>query len=305
MIRRLARLALCLYPLAFRRRYAQEMSALLDQTPPHVPAVLDLLRGALIAHLRAPPAVAGGVDAGDRLRASASGQLACWVAFAAAGFGFYKTTEDAPFTAAGHAHSLLGDAHVAVQALSIVASAAVLLGALPLILAALAAARRQPSLRFTVSVPVLAVVLLAGLTGVLVLIAHSGHSHRATTAGGGAFIAWGLAGLACGAVCVVASRRALFSVSLPRWRLIAALACGTLVSGAMAAMAFATALYAIALPIDASNLAGAPNGPLGAISTDVSLAAQLIVMLLAATLAVTTTRRGWRVVGQVGAEGPR
>ena len=58
MRRRLAGLALALYPLAFRRRYGQEMRALLDETPPGVHTVLDLLRGALAAHLR-PPAGLG------------------------------------------------------------------------------------------------------------------------------------------------------------------------------------------------------------------------------------------------------
>jgi hypothetical protein len=230
MTRRLARLALWFYPLAFRRRYGQEMRALLDQTPTRVLTVLDLLRGALAAHLRPRSAVAGLVDSADRVRASTSGQLACWVVFAAAGFGFYNTTEDAPFTAAGHVHPLLGDAHVAVQALAIVASAAVLIGALALIAAALAQARRQPSLRFLVSLPALAVLVFAGLTGVLVLLAHSEHAHRPTAAGGSAFIAWGLAGLACGAVCVVASRSALFAVPLSRRRLVTAFACGTLVT---------------------------------------------------------------------------
>lgn len=87
MSRRLAQLALSLYPLAFRRRYGEELSALLEDAPPRMLAVLDLLRGAILAHLR--PTAAGGalVDPSDRLRASASGQLACWVAFAAAGFG--------------------------------------------------------------------------------------------------------------------------------------------------------------------------------------------------------------------------
>jgi hypothetical protein len=304
MTRRLARLALGLYPLAFRRRYGQEMRALLDQTPTRVLTVFDLVRGALAAHLRPPAAAAGLVDCADRVRASASGVLACWVVFAAAGFGFYKTTEDAPFTAAGHAHPLLGDAHVSVQALALVASAAVLLGALPLIIAALAQAWRQPSLRFLVSLPGLAVLLFAGLTGVLVLVAHSEHSHRPTTAGGIAFIAWGLAGLACGAVCVVASRTALFAVPMSRGRLVTAFACGTLVTVAMAAMALATALYAIALLIDASHLAGAPNGPLQMISTGASLVALLIVMVLAATVASTITRRGWRAVDQLLATGP-
>src|ERR1022692_587373 len=109
MSRPLARLALWLYPLAFRRRYGQEMRALLDQTPTRALAVLDLLRGALAAHLRPPATADGLVDSADRMRASASGVLACWVVFAAAGFGFYKTTEGAPFTAAGHAHPLLGE----------------------------------------------------------------------------------------------------------------------------------------------------------------------------------------------------
>ena len=298
MSRRLARLALWLYPLAFRRRYGQEMRALLDQTPTRALTVLDLLRGALAAHLRPPAAADGLVDSADRMRASASDVLACWVVFAAAGFGFYKTTEDAPFTAAGRAHPLLGDAHVSVQALALVASAAVLVGALPLIIAALAQARRRPSLRFVVSLPPLAVLLFAGLTGVLVLVAHSEHSYRTTTAGGSAFIAWGLAGLACGAVCVAASRSALFAVPLSRRRLVTAFACGTLVTAAMAAMALATALYAIALLVDASQLTGASNGPLQAMSTGVSLVAQLIVMVLATTLASTTTRRGWRAVGE-------
>jgi hypothetical protein len=141
--RRLARLALWLYPLAFRRRYGQEMRALLDQTPTRVLTVLDLLRGALAAHLSPPAAAAGLVDSGDRVRASAGGVLACWVLFAAARFGFYKTTEDAPFAAAGHGHPLLGDAHVSVQALALVGSAAVLLGALPLIIVALTSVPRS------------------------------------------------------------------------------------------------------------------------------------------------------------------
>jgi ribose/xylose/arabinose/galactoside ABC-type transport system permease subunit len=85
---------------------------------------------------------------------------------------------------------------------------------------------------------------------------------------------------------------------LARGWLVVALACATLVSATMVAMALATAVYAVALPLDASALAGAPNGPLQAISTNVSLIVQLIVMAIAGGLAVTTTRRGWRAVRQ-------
>ncbi len=292
MRRRLAELALRLYPMAFRRRYREELRALLDETPPSLLAVLDLLRGALVAHLR-PTAVAGHVDSTDRLRASVSAQLACWVLFAAAGFGFYNTTEDAPFAAAGHAHPLLGGTHVAIQVIAILASGAVLAGALPLILAALNQSRRHPSLRPLVGLPLLVVLTFAGLTGVLVEVAYSEPAHRTGSSGGILFLAWGLVGLACGAVCVVAARAALFAVPMPRWRLLTAFACGTLVTAAMPVIALATAIYAITLSADASRLAASANGPFQIVSTGVSLALQLAVMLLAAMLASTTTRRGW------------
>ena len=54
MSARLGRLTLRLYPLAFQRRYGDEMRALLEQSPPGWLGVLDLARGALIAHLRPP-----------------------------------------------------------------------------------------------------------------------------------------------------------------------------------------------------------------------------------------------------------
>ncbi|MDQ6806579.1 MAG: hypothetical protein M3065_16805 [Actinomycetota bacterium] len=300
MTRRLALLVLGLYPLAFRRRYDQEMRALIEETPTRATTVLDLLRGALVAHVRPRAVVADRVGPADRLRASASGVLACWLAFAAAGFGFYKTTEDASFIAAGSAHPLLGDARAAIIAVALAGSAAVILGALPLIHAALAAARRQPSVRRLVSVPGLAVLVFVGLTGVLVLAAHSKPSHRPTPVGGVAFIAWGLAGLACGAVCMGAARKALFAVPVSRGRLVAAFASGTLVTVAMAAVTLATALYAIALQVDASHLAGAPNGPLQAISVSASLVCELVVMVVSAALAATATRRGWRAAGELG-----
>jgi hypothetical protein len=296
MTYRLARLALCLYPLAFRRRYGGEMLALLEQSPPRMLAVADLLRGAVLAHLWPTTPQTGSVDLADRIRASTSAQLACWVAFAAAGFGFYNTTEDAPFATAGHAHHLLGGTYLAVQILAVLASAAVLLGALPLILTALGRARLEPRLRRLVSLPPLAVVAFVGLTRLMELVASSQPAHHASSVGGIAFLAWSIAGLACGAVCVLAARRALFAVPMPRRRLLAAFGCGTLVSAAMVAITLAASLYAIALFIDASSLAASGNGPFQLVSVGVSLVLQLLVMVLAATLAATTTRRGWRAV---------
>lgn len=296
MTGRLARLALALYPLAFRRRYEQEMRALLEESPPRALALLDLLRGAMAAHLRPTAAAGGGVDPGERLRASASGQLACWVAFAAAGFGFYKTTEDAPFAAAGHAHQLLGDTHLAVQVLAVLASALVLLGALPLILAALSGARRQPRLWRLVGLPPLVVAVFVALTRLMEAVAGSQPVHHASTEGAIAFIAWSLAALACGAGCVVGARAVLFAVPMARGRLLAAYVCGMFVTAAMVAITLATTVYAIGLFADVSSLAAAGNGPFGLVSVGASLILQLLVMTFAAIAAATTTRRGWGAV---------
>lgn len=262
MTRRLAAAALRCYPVAFRRRYGAEMAALLDERPATAATVLDLVRGALVAHARPPAQLEALVPAGERVRASMAGVLACWVAFAAAGLGFYKTTEDVPFSGAGDAHPALGLAHGAVQALAGLASVAVVVGALPLIAAALVRARRDPSLRPVVAVPIVAVLVFAALTGLLVAVARAAGdgSGPAGGAGRGALVAWSVAGLACGAVCVVGARRALFATPLARGPLLTALACATVVAATMVLLAAATAVYALALPIDAPGLSGSRTG---------------------------------------------
>jgi hypothetical protein len=290
---------LWLYPLGFRRRYGEEMQAMLDEAPPRLVNALDLVRGALMAHVRPPASTVDAVSASDRVRASASGVLACWVLFAAAGFGFYKTTEDHPFSTAGHAHPLLRDAHLAVQAFAVLASISVVIGALPLIAAALTQARRDGRVRRSISAALLPVIAFAGFTGLLLALAR-------TEAAGGpsvglrmAFVVWAVAGLVCGEACVLGCRASLFALALPRRRLLGALTAASLVTAAMLVIASATALYATALGVDASDLARAPNGPFQLISTLASLIVQVAVMALAGALAITSLRRGWRVAGQL------
>jgi hypothetical protein len=289
-----ARQALRLYPLAYERRYGPEMQALLADSPPNAGTVVDLLRGALAAHLRPADAPDGAVDPADRVRASTSGILLCWIFFAAAGFGFYKTTEDVPFSAAGHAHPLLRDAHVAVQALALIASAAVILGALPLIAAALAQAWRDPARRRAVARPFVPVLVFFVLTAAFVGVAHAQAPNHASGAGSGLAILWGIAGVACGVTCVLACRSALFATPAAPTPLRGALGAGTLVTIAMLAIAAAAAVYAIALSLDATQLAGDPNGPFGLLSVTASLIVQVVVMVLAGALAAIATVRGWR-----------
>jgi hypothetical protein len=143
------------------------------------------------------------------------------------------------------------------------------------------------------------VIAFAGLSAVLILIAHSQPPRapqHASAFGHGAFIVWLLAAAACGTVCVLASRRALFAMPVSGRRLLAALASGTVVTAGMIAIVPATALYAIALQLDAPRLAASPNGPFGGASTNLALTGQLIVMLITGTLATVTTYRGWRTL---------
>jgi hypothetical protein len=294
MIKRIARLLLRLYPLAFQRRYGEEMRALLEQQPPRARAALDLLRGALREHLRPSTAAAELVGPDDRVRASTSGILLCWVFFAAAGFGYYKTTEDAPFWTAGHAHPLLQDAHLAVQAVALIAGAAVALGALPLIASALVHARRERSLLRVVGAPLSPVVVFGGLTAAVILIAHAQPAHRGSAVGSAVAVIWGIAGLACGTACVVACRRALFATPIKPARLRIALASGTLLTMAMFAIALAVSVYGAALILDASPLAASPNGPFQVLTTGASLIIEVVVMAALSVLAATAARRGWR-----------
>ena len=65
------------------------------------------------------------------------------------------------------------------------------------------------------------------------------------------------------------------------------------------AIGAATAIYAIALTLDASQLAGQPNGPFQLLTMTASLILQLVVMVGASALAAIATRRGWRAKGQL------
>ena len=300
MSRRAQKAALALYPLAFRRRYGDEMAALVEDSPAGPRATFDLLRGALLAHARPAPGIAAALSSEDRLRATASGVLMCWIAFAAAGFGFYKTTEDHPFSKAGDVHRALGGAHIAVQILAIIATIAILAGALPLVVTALRQARRARAVGRATGLALGSVALFAITTTALVVFAHSARS-ISHAAAGVAFVAWILVGLVSGGVCALAARNGLFAIKVRRRGLVAALACGTLVSAAMALIAVATALYVAALTLDASALAAEGNGPFGVLSVAVSIGFQLIVMLAAASLASVSTRRGWAALRSGGA----
>jgi hypothetical protein len=293
MSARLARLALALYPLAYRRRYGEELAALVEDTGASPRVIGDLARGALSAHLRPGPTVAGAVGREDRLRLAASSVLLCWVLFTAAGLGLYKTTEGRPFEGGAGAPGLLGTAHLAIQILALLATAAVAIGAVPLVLAAWRQRRDRPAARRAIGLACGAISLLVGVTVGLVALAGSTPGFSAGVEAA-ILAAYSLLALACGVGCALAARLGLFAIDVPQRLLILAAGCATVVAVAMVGIVLFSGIYLVDLIAAAPDLAGEPNGPLGVPGVAVSLAIQLAAMVAFTAPTALAAARSWR-----------
>ena len=289
----LARRALALYPLAYRRRYGAEMEALVEDSGASPAVLADLARGAARAHLRPEPAVAGEVGPGERVRLGVSSVLLGWVCFVIAGLAFYKTTEGAGFEGAAGSPGFLGVAQHGIQILATLASLAVAIGAAPLVLAALRQAGPRTEARRATRLACACVATFVGAGAALVVVAQA---KLGLSGGAEALIlaAWTVLAVACGIGCALAARRGLLAIAVPRRVLLLALACATVVAVAMVGIAALTLAYGLDLVLAAPRLAGAANGPLGMPNVRVSLVLQLLVMVAAAAPAALGASRAWR-----------
>lgn len=282
----LARGILALYPLAYRRRYGEEIEALLEDTGVRASTLLDLARAAASAHLRPLPGLESAIPAGERVRSGAARLLACWLLTAIAGLAFCKTTED--HAAAADAHAVLAGAHLAVEAAAALGSLAVLAALVPFAAATLARGRRgDREARGAVALAVASVLALALATGAVVAAARLAPPPSSRVAAA-VLTAWALVAVVAGAGCVRSARRGLCAIPIGRAgrRWLAVL--GALAAASIAAIATATAVYLVALLADAPSLAAAANGPGGLLSVSASLAIQLAAMALASGLAART-----------------
>lgn len=279
MSARLARLALALYPLAYRRRYGNEMQALIEDSGASPGSVVDLLRGAARAHLRPDPRVETELGPDDRVRLGLGSILLCWVVFAVAGLGLYKTTEGHSFAAAGDAHGVVGTAHLAIQILAAIATAAVVVGAAPLVLAALRQRRDRGAVERATVIAVGCVVVF-GIAGAGLVVVANLRPAPSEALSAISFAIWTVLALGCGIGCALAARAGLFAITIPRDMLRVTSACAIVVVLGMAGIALGTAVYLAALAHDAPGLAGQGNGPLELLSVGASLAIQLAVMVV-------------------------
>ncbi len=160
-----------LYPRAWRARYADEFDALLTECL-HTPLdVLDILLGALDAHVNSTPLMNWrSTTMNNKLRTSILIVFAAYIGFVVAGMGLYGLADDSPMAAlmkTGTNLPLLVS-WLIVEAGSIIGLAAVVVGGLPLawiaIRRALTSSRQDLRLLLVPPLSFLALFLYAAFT---------------------------------------------------------------------------------------------------------------------------------------------
>jgi hypothetical protein len=267
-----------LYPQPWRKRYASEMGALLEDDPPSPRGLLSLLGGALDAHLRPQAGWREALPPLVRVRLSLSGLFGCWIALSVLGMAFRKETEDDGFASAAAHHPLLAIAEGAVLAGALSGALTLALGGLPLVWLAVrqAALRRDRRLALLLASPLLAILGYAALTLLIVRLAPARHDHFAAGFVLSIMLPWLLAGLACASALAYAPRAVLARLSPSPTALRRAARATPALAAAIVLVACGLALYAAALALQAPSLAGVSSGPVGA-STGLMLAGEALL----------------------------
>lgn len=205
-----------LYPRAWRARYGEELTALLDDLALTPLAVLDLLLGALDAHLHADLLPGRVLSMTSRLRSSMIAVFCAFALFVLGYLSFSRLTDPCPpFQAVAQAHLEVALAWNALQGAAALAGLAVLAGGLPILGAALLDALRggRREILALLALPVAGAVVCAILLAVAQAVAPPippGQQVRPVT---GAFAVLGLlffaaafvtfvGGIACVAVAI-------------------------------------------------------------------------------------------------------
>lgn len=286
---RLAKVGLVLYPLAYRRRYGEEMRILIEDTRPDFRAALDLLRGAIGAHLHPQSFVAAEVGPEDRFHVSVRAILTCWVVFAVAAIGFYKVTRGGAFTNAGNLHPGLDGSLFALNSSVAVAVGVVMSVAIALTFVAIQGVRREQ--RTGGKARLLGGAIAAFATATVIGLEVGPYGIVQIEVGGigttASNVLWSML-----AFLVFVGPRGLLKVDSTKYFLYVALVFGLIATVAMGFVAVATAVYLGTLIASAPVLAAQDSGVFG-FSAGVLITIQLAVMIAAACAAAVTAKRGW------------
>lgn len=301
---------LMLQPAAFRAEFGDSIQQVFRQTCRDawrsdgaagvlrlwLPALGDLLSGALAEHIAQGADILKGSSRMPQVRRSASVIFAAFIAFVIAGIGFQKSNEDIMKTSLPGAHPILGISYDVMMVGALVALLAVLIGGVPVALATLryALANRRFDIisRFLVPPVALLVVIAWGFIVVTNNIggntAATIHSPARIAAVGGLFALFILAAIASTYAVLSAIARSNINPGLLRFTLLP----GALATIAMLAMVAAQIAWGFGLWQNAPTHFFGNDGVL-ATSTLAGIAAQAIIMVVATIVAISALARGY------------
>lgn len=291
-----ARPLLRLYPDYWRSRYGDEFSALLDAYPMRLTTILDVLLGALDAHIHPQDMTGRILQMINRSRRTAIMVFCAYIAFVLAGLDFYKSTEDdIRFLMRGHTD--ITAAYRLVQGGAGLALAAVLAGGIPVALAALrwAWTQRRWDIPLLFAVPPVALAVWVAWTIIIGLVfmptnANATPGHQMA---GALFFSWAgvfvLAAIASTAAVSIAVSRSTLPPRLFRLALWPA----AVATAFMAVILGAVIFWGLAVQTDVPTYFSTPTSPL---RFDYQLAwiADIVVMGLATLVSVVALARAMR-----------
>lgn len=295
-----------LYPAEWRARYGEEFAALLEDCPLSFFGLLDVLLGALDAHI-AP------LDANGRIlrmlhqpRRSAIVVFCAYIAFVLAGMAYNQTIED-DLRALNSAHPDVALAYHIVFFVSPLSLLAVLVGGLPIALVALrhALAGRRWDILALFAIPPLSLALWLGWTAIIVGVIAPAHPRITIneTFGLAVFVSWGglfvLAAIASTAAVSIAVSRSEVSPRLYRF----ALGPGVAAVLTMAAMLGGVVAWGLLMRADDPAYLSSTTGPFG-LSVVMQWLIVVGVMALATLVAAAALVRAYRTPADGALAGP-
>lgn len=290
------------YPSTWRARYGDEFEALLEQYPFSPTTIINVLLGALDAHI-APQDTNGRIlQMINRPRRTAVTVFCAYIAFVVSGLGFNKMAEDAVKSGLGTTYPAIGIAYTLVEVGAVVALLAVLAGGLPIAYVALrqALAERRRDILLLFAVPPIALALWLGYTFLLLseITRAVPHVRVHDPLNVALFLSWvglfGLAALASTAAVSVAVSRSQISARLFRF----ALAPAAVATLAMALMFGAVLAWGLSLRAYVPQMFNGNSGLL-ATNTAISWVGHVVVMGLATLVAAIALIRAYRSPGDV------
>ncbi|HEY5982424.1 MAG TPA: hypothetical protein VIU38_03060, partial [Anaerolineales bacterium] len=188
---------LALYPAAWRERYGEEFAALLEQGLHSPLDVVDVLLGALDAHLAlSPESNWRKIEMSNKLRTAILLVFTAYIGFVIAGLGVYGFADDSPFISMMSSNAGLLISWRMIQLGAVVGLVSVVVGGAPLawMLIGRGLTSQRESLRWLL-VPIASFVVFAAYLGVMVYLSQGNTLPPASASPMGLRLLWGLVGV--------------------------------------------------------------------------------------------------------------